>query len=152
VVTFDPYVLPERGDLWQSLPPPMGGCIDARTIGSLEGMTAALAAGERFDAALLDSIHTAEHVWAEFELARQLVCPGGLIVVHDVRYAHGTVERALKQIEAAGYGVTRLWTADSGVPEDDNLGLAVIENRTREPLGGALQSRPAPSVLATSYP
>jgi predicted O-methyltransferase YrrM len=131
VVTFDPYVLPERGDLWQSLPPRMGGCIDARTTGSLEGMTAAIAAGERFDTALLDSIHTAEHVWAEFELARHLVCPGGLIVIHDVRYAHGTVEAALKQIEAAGYGVTRLWTAESGVPEDDNLGLAVIENRSR---------------------
>jgi predicted O-methyltransferase YrrM len=131
VVTFDPYVLPERGDLWQSLPPRMGACIDARTIGSLEGMTAAIAAGERFDAALLDSIHTAEHVWAEFELAQQLVCPGGLIAIHDVRYAHGTVEAALREIEAAGYGVTRLWTAESGVPEDDNLGLAVIENRAR---------------------
>lgn len=131
VVTFDPAVQPERDDLWQSLPPQMGGCIEARTIGSLEGMTAAVAAGERFEAALLDSIHTGEHVWAEFELARQLVCPGGLILIHDVRLVGGTVEAALKRIEAVGYGVTRLWTADGGVGVDDNLGLAVIENRLR---------------------
>jgi hypothetical protein len=54
-----------------------------------------------------------------------------LILIHDVRYAHGTVEQALRQIEAAGYGVTRLWTAESGVLEDDHLGLALIENRLR---------------------
>jgi cephalosporin hydroxylase len=94
-------------------------------------MASALAAGEHYDAALLDSIHTAEHVWAEFELARQLVCPGGLILIHDVRYAHGTVEEALQRIEASGYGVVRLWTAEGGVCEDDRLGLAVIENRCR---------------------
>jgi predicted O-methyltransferase YrrM len=131
VVTFDPCVMPERDELWGSLPEAMARCIESRPTGSLEGMTAAIAAGERYDAAFLDSLHTAEHVWAEFDLVRQLVCPGGLILVHDVRTTPGTVEAALQRVEAAGYGVTRLWTADGCVPEDDFLGLAVIENRQR---------------------
>jgi hypothetical protein len=46
-------------------------------------------------------------------------------------YAHGTVGEALQRIEAAGYGVVRLWTAEGGVCEDDRFGLAVIENRCR---------------------
>jgi hypothetical protein len=52
-------------------------------------------------------------------------------LIHDVRYAHGTVEGALRRIEQSGYGVVRLWTAECGVNEDDYLGLAVIENRRR---------------------
>ncbi len=131
VVTIDPYSYQLRTELWAALPEAMRTCIELRTIGSLEGMTAALQAAERYDAALLDSIHTEEHVWAEFQLAARLVCPGGLILIHDVRYIHGTVERALQRIEEAGYGVVRLWTAECGVCEDDHLGLAVIENRRR---------------------
>jgi predicted O-methyltransferase YrrM len=131
VVTMDPYSHPERDELWAALPDAISACIEPRAVGSLEGMASAIAAGERYDAALLDSIHTAEHVWAEFDLARQLVCLGGLILIHDVRYAHGTVEAALQRIEAAGYGVVRLWTAEGGICEDDRLGLAVIENRSR---------------------
>lgn len=131
VVTFDPYPHQLRTELWAALPEAMRTCIELRTIDSLEGMTAALQVAERYDGALLDSIHTEEHVWAEFQLAAQLVCPGGLILIHDVRYVHGTVEQALQRIEAAGYGVVRLWTAESGVREDDHLGLAVIENRRR---------------------
>jgi len=129
VVTFDPAHYPERDELWAGLPEAMRDCLEARLVGSLEGMAAALQSGERFDAALLDSIHTAEHVWAEFELARQLVSPGGLILIHDASYAAGTVGRALAQVRAAGYGVVRLWTAEQGVREDAGLGLAVIENR-----------------------
>jgi predicted O-methyltransferase YrrM len=131
VVTFDPHRHPERDDLWAGLPESMRNCIEYRATGSLEGMAAAIEAGERYDAALLDSIHTEEHVWAEFQLAAQLVCPGGLILIHDAVYTYGTVEKALKRIEVAGYGVVRLWTAESGVQEDDRLGLAVIENRHR---------------------
>lgn len=131
VVTFDPYAHAERTDFWAGLPESWRACIEERAVGSLEGMATALEAGEHYDAALLDSIHTQKHVWAEFQLATRLVCPGGLILIHDARYAHGTVEQALRQIEAAGYGVTRLWTAESGVPEDDQLGLALIENRQR---------------------
>jgi len=131
VVTLDPYLHPERDELWATLAEPLRTCIEARTVDAHAGMTAALAAGERYDAVLLDSIHTEEHVWAEFQLAAQLVCAGGLILVHDVRYAHGTVEAALRRIEMAGYGVVRLWTAAGGVAEDDHLGLAVIENRRR---------------------
>jgi hypothetical protein len=131
VVTFDPAVQPEREELWAALPEAMRTCIETRAIGSLEGLTAALEAGERYDAALLDSIHTEEHVWAEFQLASQLVCPGGLILIHDAVYIHGTVAQALQRIEAAGYGVIRLWTAMTGVREETNLGLAVIENRCR---------------------
>jgi predicted O-methyltransferase YrrM len=131
VVTFDPHVLPHRAELWETLPPEMGACIEARATGSVEGMTAALAAGERYDAAFLDSIHTEEQVWAEFKVASKLVCPGGIILVHDPLLASGTVEGGLRRIEADGYGVTRLWTAECGVREDDGLGLAVIENRRR---------------------
>jgi predicted O-methyltransferase YrrM len=131
VVTFDFHTYPERTELWAALPETMSACIEPRAVGSLEGMAAALAAGERYDVALLDTLHTEEHVWAEFQLAAQLVCPGGLILIHDVRYAHGTVEQALQRIEAAGYGVVRLWTAECGAREDDQLGLAVIENRRR---------------------
>ena len=77
-------------------------CIEQRTTGSIEGLRAAIDASERYEAALLDSVHTEEHVWAEFELAAQVVCPGGLILIHDARYRHGTVDRALQRIEAAG--------------------------------------------------
>ena len=86
----------------------------------------------RSDAIVLDSVHTAEHVWEEFQRAARLVCPGGLILIHDACYANGTVEGALQKIDRCGYGVTRLWAADGGVREDDRLGLAVIEN-TRRP-------------------
>ncbi|MEZ4771301.1 MAG: class I SAM-dependent methyltransferase [Caldilineales bacterium] len=132
VVTFDPAAYTGRAQLWQALPDGMRDAIEERRQDSLQGMADALAAGEQFDAALLDSLHEADHIWAEFQLARQLVCPGGLILIHDVRLPSGTVEQALQRIEAAGYGVTRLWTADCGVREDDGLGLAVIANRRRQ--------------------
>jgi predicted O-methyltransferase YrrM len=129
VVAFDPNDYPERASLWNALEEPMRRCIDARLTGSCEGMTEAIAAGERFDAALLDSIHSAEHVWAEFDLARRLVCPGGLILIHDPGLEDGTVEGALDRIADAGYGITRMWAAEGGVAEDEGLQLAVIENR-----------------------
>src|SRR5262249_55234901 len=93
-----------------------------------EGMQMALDAGETYEAALLDSLHTGEQVWAEFQLAARLVCAGGLILVHDAIYAGGTVGEALARIQAAGYNVVRLWAAASGAREDDRLGLAIIEN------------------------
>ena len=129
VVTLDPSPQAERHALWAALPAAVRDCIEERNVGSLEGMAAALQACERYEGALLDSLHTEEHVWAEFQLAVRLVCPGGLILVHDAWYAGGTVHGALRRIESAGYNVVRLWTADAGVPEDDHLGLAVIENR-----------------------
>ena len=131
VVTLDPQTYAEREELWSVLPAKMRECIEAREVDGLKGMTDAIDAGERFEAALLDSLHTEEHVWAEFQLARRLVCPGGLILIHDAVYALGTVEGALRRIERSGYGVVRLWTAEEGVREDDRLGMAVIENRQR---------------------
>jgi predicted O-methyltransferase YrrM len=131
VVTFDPAIYPEREELWAALPAFVKTCIEPRAVDSIKGMIAALEDNERYDAVLLDSLHTEEHVWAEFQLATQLMCPGGLILIHDVRLVHGSVELALQRIEQAGYGVVRLWAAESGVREDDNLGLAVIENRRR---------------------
>jgi predicted O-methyltransferase YrrM len=131
VITFDPSPHPDAGELWAALPERMRACIEHRADDSLSGLKAALDAGERYEAALLDTLHTEEHVWAEFELASRLVCRGGLILIHDVTFAYGTVEAALRRIERAGYGVTRLWTAEAGVPEDDRLGLALIENRRR---------------------
>ena len=129
VVTMDPEDYPGRAELWATLPGHLQACIEARACDSLAGMRAALTAGERYEAALLDSLHEEEHVWAEFQLASQLVCPGGLILIHDATYAGGTVPGALRKIETAGYGVARLWTAEGGTAEDDHLGLAVIENR-----------------------
>src|SRR5262249_19109640 len=96
---------------------------------------AALDADERYEAVVLDSLHTETQVWAEFQLAAQLVCQGGLILIHDAVYRHGTVPAALRRIEDAGFNVVRLWTADEGVREDDRLGLAVIENRCRPQSG-----------------
>lgn len=131
IVTFDPQVYPEREELWSSLPAIMRGCIDARAEEGVEGMSALLAQEERYDAALLDSLHTAEQVWSEFDVARRLVCAGGLILIHDALWAGGTVDDALVRIERSGYNVIRLWSAEGGVAEDDRLGLAVIENRLR---------------------
>lgn len=131
VVTLDHCVAAERADLWAGLPERMQECIEARLTDSLAGMEAASEAGERYQAALLDSSHEGSYVWEEFQKVASLVCEGGLILIHDVRYLGGTVEQALKQIEAAGYGVVRLWTAVEGICEDDHLGLAVIENRKR---------------------
>jgi predicted O-methyltransferase YrrM len=133
VVTLDPWVSAEREDLWESLPPAMRKCIEPRQVDSLTGMASALRAGERFEAALLDSVHTAEHVWKEFQLASQLVCPGGLILIHDVTLPGATVDTAVQRIAAEGYGVARLWTAEGGVAEDNQFGLAVVENRRRPP-------------------
>jgi predicted O-methyltransferase YrrM len=137
VVTFDPSPHADAEELWAALPEPMRACIEQRAEDSLAGLRAALDAGERYEAALLDTLHTEEHVWAEFELASRLVCRGGLILIHDVTFAYGTVEAALRRIERAGYGVARLWTAEGGVPEDDRLGLALIENRLRAGRKGA---------------
>jgi predicted O-methyltransferase YrrM len=132
VVTFDFDPTPDRLSLWDALPARMRDCIEQRAIDSLSGMRQALERGERYEAALLDSEHSADHVWAEFELARQLVCNGGLILIHDALWEHGSVEGALQRIRDAGFGVVRLWAAESGVREDDRLGLAVVENR-RQP-------------------
>lgn len=129
VVTFDPHDFPERAGLWAALPEAMRACLQARRTGSLEGMRAALAAGESFHAALLDSNHAGEHVWAEFELARRLVVAGGLILIHDPGLETGTVEWALERAARAGYAVTRLWAGEGTVPEDEGLQLALIENR-----------------------
>jgi hypothetical protein len=131
VVTLDPFLFAGREELWAMLPESFQSCIEARRIGSLEGMRAALDAGEVYEAVLLDSVHEAEFVWTEFQLAAELVCPGGLILIHDATYACGTVHVTLARIEAAGYNVVRLWAADGGTAEDDHLGLAVIENRRR---------------------
>jgi predicted O-methyltransferase YrrM len=131
VVTLDPYEHPGCEELWNSLPSSLRRCIESRSVDSIQGLRDAIAAGEQYEAILLDSLHDAAHVWAEFTLAAQLVCAGGLILVHDACYANGTVETALRRIEDAGYGVVRLWTAERGVPEDDRLGLAVVENRRR---------------------
>jgi predicted O-methyltransferase YrrM len=138
IVTFDPTPQDERLELWSALPPAISACIEERRIGSLEGMSAAIAAEEQYHAALLDSIHSEEQVWEEFQRAAQLVCVGGLILIHDAWFVGGTVEQALRRIEAAGYGVTRLWTAESGIREDDHLGLAVIENRLKRHPHGTL--------------
>lgn len=132
VVSLDPHRQKESDELWSALPAAMRSCLEPRSVGSIEGLNAAIAGGESYEAALLDSLHTAEHVWEEFELARQLVCPGGLILVHDAIWG-GTVSSALLRIQKAGFGVARLWTAEAGVPEDAKLGLAVIENRLYQP-------------------
>lgn len=128
VVTFDPWQTPERNSLWAALPGRMEECIEARAVDSIAGMRAALDAGERYDAALLDSIHTAEHLGAELELAHELVCQGGLILVHDGAWVEG-VAQVLERAQRDGYGVARLLAADCGVAEEDGLGIAVVENR-----------------------
>lgn len=149
VVTLDPFLFEGREELWAMLPESFRRCIEARRTGSLEGMQAALAAGEVYEAVLLDSVHEAEFVWAEFQLAAELVCPGGLILIHDATYANGTVHVTLARIEAAGYNVVRLWAADGGTAEDDHLGLAVIENRRRQvPVVMASQHQFAEEVSA----
>lgn len=127
VVTFDIRTYPERDALWDALPAHMRACLEARTGDSVAGLQAALDAGERFDGALLDSDHGEDHLWAELELARRLVCPGGPILVHDWRWIDD-IERVLVRAEEAGFGVARL-LAGCGVDEDAGLGLAVIENR-----------------------
>ncbi len=102
-----------------------------RQVDILTGLQSALEQGETYHAALLDSQHTAEHILKEFSLATQLVCPGGLILIHDAVLPTGTVGRALDEITEQGYGVTQLWTAEDGAREDAGLGLALIENRRR---------------------
>jgi predicted O-methyltransferase YrrM len=138
VVTIDSYAHAGREELWAALPELFRRAIEPRDGDSIQALREAIAAGERYDAILLDSLHTEEHVWAEFELAAQLVCPGGLVLIHDACYADGTVDGALRRIEQAGYGVVRLWSADGGVQEDDHLGLAIVENRRRATSGDAL--------------
>jgi predicted O-methyltransferase YrrM len=131
VVSLDPAVFPEREELWGLLPKAMRDCIRPRQTDAIAGLSQALDRGEEYHAALLDSVHTCQHVLGEFELARQLVCPGGLILIHDPLLPTGTVGEALDQISAQGYGVVRLWSADKGEQEDDRLGLAIVENRCR---------------------
>ncbi len=129
VVTLDNTAYANRDVLWAFLPKPLRARIEPRLADSLRGMEAALTAGETYEAALLNTTHTEEHVWAEFQLATRLVCPGGLILIHDPSHVHANVGAALDRIERAGYGVVRLGGASLGVREDDGLGLAVIENR-----------------------
>ena len=127
VVTFDPFEYSGRAELWASPPDRMRDAIDPRRTDSIEGLRAALEAGETYDGALLDSVHTEDQLWQEFELARRLVRNGGLILAHDWRWADG-VQRALARIEDSGFGVVRL-LGPSEVEEDSGLGIALIENR-----------------------
>jgi predicted O-methyltransferase YrrM len=124
VVSFDPVDYPEREPLWTSLPAAMRACIEQRPVDSLAGMREALERGERYDAALLDSVHTEDHVGAELELALELVEAGGLVLVHDWR-AISAVDAALARAEADGRHVIRLLGGGS-VAEDDRLGLAAV--------------------------
>ncbi len=94
-----------------------------RQFEAIEGLRSALDSGETYDAALLDSVHTAEHVLQEFEYASQLVCRGGLILIHDATWPYGTVGAALDEIDRRGYGVTRLWTAESAAHRTPDLDL-----------------------------
>jgi predicted O-methyltransferase YrrM len=140
VVTFDVSVGDDRDALWSTLPQRMQACIEARTIDSIAGLRAALEAGERFHAALLDSLGDAAHVLEEFQLATQVVSESGLILIHDATSARGTVGAALERIQRNGYNVVRLWAASEGAREDDRLGLAMIENRrTKADAGEAIR-------------
>lgn len=127
VVSFDPYTMPGRDELWAALPEQMRTCIEQRRVDSIDGLRAALTSGERYDAALLDSVHTEEHLSAELELASKLVRPGGPILAHDWR-VYPDLDRVLVNAERAGLGVVRLLT-EGGEEEDSRLGLAIIENR-----------------------
>ncbi len=147
VVTLDLQSYPECEALWALLPETIRSRINARIGDALTGMAKALETGECYDAVLLDSVHTEEHVWAEFQLATQLVCPGGLILIHDATYKGGTVDGALRRIEAAGYGEVRLWVAEEGIAEDDRLGLALIENHLRRRSAAHLSVRETPAVF-----
>jgi len=70
-----------------------------------------------------------------------------LILIHDATYKGGTVDDALRRIEAAGYGVVRLWAAEGGIAEDDHLGLALIENRCRRRSAVHLSVGETPAVF-----
>lgn len=131
VVTIDLNVWPERESLWNCLPLAFRQCIVPRQNDAVSGLQEALKQGEVYDAVLLDTVHTAEHVLQEFEHASQIVCTGGLILIHDAVFPYGTVAAALEQIDRKGFGVTRLWVAEGGGKEDGGLGLAVIENTCR---------------------
>jgi cephalosporin hydroxylase len=129
VVTIDLMARPQREVLWQLCSPELRACIDARTGDALEGLQQACANGEQYDLALLDSSHEGQHVWKEFQLATRLVKPNGLILIHDVTNIWESAGEAVPRIEAAGYGVVRLWTERQAGNCEAGLGLAMIENR-----------------------
>jgi predicted O-methyltransferase YrrM len=129
VVSFDPYELAGRAELWAALPDAMRACIEQRPVDAIDGLRASLADREQFDAALLDSVHTEAHLSAELELATKLVRPGGPILVHDWR-AFPDVDRALLAAERSGHGVARL-LGFGAEGEEAGLGLAIVTNRGR---------------------
>jgi hypothetical protein len=53
----------------------------------------------------------------------RLVCRGGLVLIHDARFAGGEVPQALDRIERAGFGVVRLRTTAGGMCEDKTSDL-----------------------------
>jgi serine/threonine protein kinase len=118
-----------RSWLEDQIPQDTRSVIEERPVDSLAALAAARDAGETLHAALLDTTHSAQFVLKEFELARQVVTPGGLILVHDVHPAFFDTWKTIDQIQSRGFGVVRLWCADEGVQTDDRLGLALIENR-----------------------
>jgi hypothetical protein len=129
VVTFDSMEQPERNDLWDALPKEMRASLDPRLVSSLEGMTESLQRGERFDAALLGSLHNAEQAWAEFELASRLVCERGLILIQHACSSPCSVCETLSKIRKAGYDIVTPGNSSCGIHQDDEPGLALIENR-----------------------
>lgn len=128
VISVDIAKKTERDDLWLSMPDRFQSCIDAVKGDTLDVLDDYIARGEKVDLALLDSQHTTEHVWQEFERAKRLVKSGGLILVHDVLLGEGEVDGALRRIEKCGYGVSRLWSSPEIEAADNRLGLAVIVN------------------------
>lgn len=125
VVTLDPGVTADREALWAALPAEMSRCIEPRQVDSLTEMRSAAAAGETYDAVLLDSLHTHDHVLAEVELAAQLVPPLAPIFVHDW-HAFPGVDSALKEAEQSGFAVVRL-LGEGAVVEENGLGLAIVQ-------------------------
>jgi predicted O-methyltransferase YrrM len=129
IVTFDPVGAPQRTALWASLPEAMQARLELRQGDALVGLTAAREAGERYDAALLHALPIADDSWAAFQLAMQLVHPGGLLVVCTGRWKHGSDEQVLQRIAATGHILVRLVSLETDGPDEAPLGLVVIENR-----------------------
>ena len=81
-----------------------------------------------FDAALLDSNHSADHVYKEFKLASQIVKSNGLIIIHDPFLSGQDTMKATEKIRSDGYPLFYHMHPEIGFPRDNHLGLAIIQN------------------------
>ncbi|MGQ0502291.1 MAG: O-methyltransferase [Panacagrimonas sp.] len=72
------------------------------TVGTFEAHALDVLAGKQVDICFVDAIHTSEFVTRQYDIARQYMAPGGLVVFDDIRFSDDMLSCWTSIARAAG--------------------------------------------------